>query len=810
MYIESIIDVINEALARINNQVDYIRLLIFFFERVIVEKKYGDLGGIDSFVACRKEIHDLFMNHLQTSLFDNAFDYERIKEVYDLFNQCSKGIDLSELGYIFEELYNKEIDSDTGKLMISTSRKENGMFFSDRKLVRFIVNNILSDDCNFMEKTYIDSSMGAGIFLTEIIAQVSSKEGVDIKCFIENNIYGVDKNPMVVDIFKLCLWIQFPAIDLCKIDEHILSFDSLLVPIYGNEKSWENIFPEVIREKKGFDYVVGNPPWGRIKANIREYNLYYNTLARIFQGKRMKDAISHDSVGTEWEKYREDIAAYSKRLKDRKDFKYQNYIVNTGTTGGDADLYKYFLELSYNILGRGGKLGFIIPASFYMNEGATGLRHLFLENGIIEVLYCFENRGHIFPIHSSYKFSVMIYRKQGCKGKIEKAAFNLTDSSSLFGKMITLDYSIEDLCVCSGGYWTIPECRSKEEMKLYLKLYRAYNKYPSWKVSFNRELDITLDSDIFVLDNEKKPDENYLPLYEGRMVSQYNCYSKKYIKGNGRTAVWEKNLNPEKGEIRPHYYVKRNDVEKRGISLKYRAAYCDITGQKNVRTVLAALIPDNTVCGNKVPTCVFFPDNDIKFHLLWIGIANSFITDWLLRKKIAITLNFFHWNQIPFAWMETDSKEAVLICAAVARILKNKNGIDIESLLDDKVKKKYDDFEQLGNDDLRALIDITVADYYGLNLYEMAMILFDFQGLDQKMKGIPGDMRYGTNRKASFVTRDKVLSQFINSHSLQEDDIVDIYAKAGICITKYTSSEFYSIYERMKFYEENKIVAYTD
>ncbi len=41
-----------------------------------------------------------------------------------------------------------------------------------------------------------------------------------------------------------------------------------------------------------------------------------------------------------------------------------------------------------------------------------------------------------------------------------------------------------------------------------------------------------------------------------------------------------------------------------------------------------------------------------------------------------------------------------------------------------------------------------------LNIYELAMILYDFQALDQNEKGIIGDTRYDTKRKASYVTRD--------------------------------------------------------
>ena len=523
----------------------------------------------------------------------------------------------------------------------------------------------------------------------------------------------------------------------------------------------------------------------------------------------MKDALSASGMDSDWIHYKNTVSEYSKKLKLKETFTHQNYIVNETTTGGDADLYKYFLELSFHLLKENGMIGLIIPASFYRNEGATGLRHLFLENGSIKGLYGFENKKHIFPIHPSYKFLVLLYKKDGKHGQIDKAIFDLTDPSSLLEELTGLSYSIEDLFAFGGDYWTVPECRSKEELSLLRKLCKPLSGRASWHINFKRELDMTLDSELFVLEEEKNSEEKYLPVYEGRMVTQYNCYSKKYISGNGRTAKWEKVSNSREGVIGAHYYVKEKDVIERGINTNYRAAYCDVTGQKNVRTVLSTLIPCGTVCGNKVPTCDF-GNSDLRYHLLWIGIANSFVVDWMIRKKITITLNFFHWHQIPFPCIDIDKDDAAVICASVARILYNKNGIDVYRELGKNVQERYLEFENLKNDELRAMIDVIVTDYFCLDIYELAMILYDFQALDQKVCGVPGDLRYGTSRQTSYVTRDKLLKKYICMHSLPEDNVVEIYRKIGINIANCTSTDYYSINDRIAFYEINNINAYSD
>jgi len=160
--------------------------------------------------------------------------------------------------------------------------------------------------------------------------------------------------------------------------------------------------------------------------------------------------------------------------------------------------------------------------------------------------------------------------------------------------------------------------------------------------------------------------------------------------------------------------------------------------------------------------------------------------------------------------MDIEKDDAIMICASVARILKNNNGIDVFQQLSEKIKERYLEYENFKNEELRAVIDVIVADYFGLDIYELAMILYDFQALDQKACGIPGDLRYGTGRKASYVTRDKLLKKYICMHCLPEDNIVEIYGEIGINIMEYTSSDYYSMNDRMDFYERNNVNAYSD
>ncbi|MCM1541756.1 MAG: Eco57I restriction-modification methylase domain-containing protein [Blautia sp.] len=761
----------------------------------------------------------------QTNIFRDNMPSDILKKILGYLLPLSdhliyeKDFRPEDFGYIFEVFVNKEsLVEDKNVLIDNENRKDEGMFCSDIHMAHFISKQIIMDikKENKSSFTMIDPSMGGGVFIYSFLSNIQEYlDNRELKNCIEQSIYGIDKNELAVDYFLAFLALDYRHLGLRfeVLKKHFVALDSLLLCSDKTCNSWNFLFPQVFKEG-GFDYVVGNPPWGRIKANLREYNLLHMDMTADFQGNSLKREIQKNKKFVhDWENYRKYIGSYSEKLKESTDYSHQKYEVDGNLTGGDSDLYKYFVELGYKLLKKDGILGYIIPASFYMAESATGLRHLLLENGNICYLLNFENKKKIFPIHTSYKFIILIYKKTGQAGKVEKAAFNLTELSVLeadLNKAIHMvSYTRQFLKKCSGDYWTIPECTSIFEQNLLKKMYCQYpmlktKRRDLWSVTFNRELDMTTDSGQFVeKDNANRKD--LIPVYEGRMINQYDSSQKIYISGAGRKAVWRENNN--KKNVISHYYVDRQMNKFQ----YYRACYCDITGQKNVRTILSSLIMPDALCGNKVPTCRFFPDNSIFYHLLWIGLSNSFVIDWIMRKKMTITLNFYHWNQIPFPRLNSNDENALIIATAAAVILEKTNSFDLKLAIQEETSnlfmQRYIANRGRSIDALRLEIDTTVAKLYNLGLEDLAVIMMDFPGIDALKEGIVGDKRLGTNKKTSFVTRDSILYAYAKICGLEDVDLKLLYSKHGEEIL-VTIGEIYILQERIRYYEEKNIMPY--
>jgi hypothetical protein len=256
-----------------------------------------------------------------------------------------------------------------------------------------------------------------------------------------------------------------------------------------------------------------------------------------------------------------------------------------------------------------------------------------------------------------------------------------------------------------------------------------------WCARFCREVDMTKERPKFIAN----PQPGALPLVEGRMVHQHRFGVKGYVSGSGRRAVWAP-MQIGAGALQPQFWIKRDDVPPGSVDRidKQRIGFCDIAGQTNERSLMAAIIPAGVVCGNKVPT-ILFPDDPSEDRLLaWVAIANSIPFDWMLRRVLTTTVNYF-----------------LLQSIALPRL--TKNGLPWRRLVAGARELRELDTAGASPETrtrmarLRAEIDAEVAVTYGLELSDVELILRDFPILDRGQPPITGESK-------STITRDTILA----------------------------------------------------
>ena len=175
---------------------------------------------------------------------------------------------------------------------------------------------------------------------------------------------------------------------------------------------WPVEFPEVFA-KGGFDCVVGNPPWDRIKLQEKEFfSQRIPTIADASNKAARDKMIKALATGNVFE--RQVYAEFEHALHNAdatssfvhyKDFDDCRFAL-TGT--GDVNLYALFAELNLHLRNERGTAGFVCPSGIATDDSTKDFFGEIASKGMLRSLYDFENKEGIFPnVHRMFKFCLL-------------------------------------------------------------------------------------------------------------------------------------------------------------------------------------------------------------------------------------------------------------------------------------------------------------------------------------------------------------------------------------------------------------------
>lgn len=264
----------------------------------------------------------------------------------------------------------------------------------------------------------------------------------------------------------------------------------------------------------------------------------------------------------------------------------------------------------------------------------------------------FENTKEIWfkQVHTAAKFCLYVAWKDGKTDRFD-AAFRVNSKERLqeFSAGRRLTIPVDLVTQFSPSAKAVMEFASQEEIDICARMYARYPKFGA-KIDglpyrhYMAEVHMGNDRALF------SEGDNGLPVFEGRMIDTYDYRAKGYVSGRGRSAVWDELAfgTPLK-RIQPQWRIHADNVpDKLGGRIdRYRIGFCDVASPTNSRGLIAALLPGRTVGGHKVPT-IEFNSFCIEDLLLWLGVANSFVMDFLVRKKVSLTLSYTIMDSLPF------------------------------------------------------------------------------------------------------------------------------------------------------------------
>lgn len=169
-------------------------------------------------------------------------------------------------------------------------------------------------------------------------------------------------------------------------------------------------FPEVfLRERPGFDCIVGNPPWE--EATVEElgfWALRFPGLKRLRAGEQKREIAGLRSE-------RPDLVDEYERAVENAEYVRRTLVAGPypGMGTGDPDLYKAFSWRFWTLVRDGGAVGVVLPRSALSASGSGPWRAAVLDKGsFADVTQLLNNRRWVFDeVHPQYTIGLVSLRR---------------------------------------------------------------------------------------------------------------------------------------------------------------------------------------------------------------------------------------------------------------------------------------------------------------------------------------------------------------------------------------------------------------
>jgi hypothetical protein len=244
-----------------------------------------------------------------------------------------------------------------------------------------------------------------------------------------------------------------------------------------------------------------------------------------------------------------------------------------------------------------------------------------------------------------------------------------------------MTYDTGFLARAGGPRLTPLELRGGVDLRLAERMFAAPHRLGAWsakqRIRFGCDLHMTHNAGSF-----QPPGKGDLTLHEGKTFHQY-------------TDVWD---------TAPRHSVASAAVASATAqaATHHRLAFRDIARSNDERTMIAFIAPPGAVFGHTATVEKWPWTRPIANALLLCGLFNSFCFDWLVRQKAATHLSLYILDGLPVPHFNAEQRR---LLTQAARRLSMSRGRD---------------------DDMRAAVDATVAQAYGLDRASFAHLLSSF------------------------------------------------------------------------------------
>lgn len=433
-------------------------------------------------------------------------------------------VNVDVLGHLFEKsvteleklrvvgLFGKQTsDGDgLGFMPKSAERKRGGVFYTPPQFTQLIVDRTIGvlveqrvetlDDLNarvtaLRKIKCVDPACGSGAFLIAAYEKFEDAYETVVRAMringflkdadalqeafpdyiLNDNIYGVDLSAEAVEISQLALWIRSARKDktLADLSKNIVCGNSLITDSNTHQRAfvWAQRFPQVFKDGGGFDAVIGNPPWERMKLQEREFfSLSSPEIAAAVSAADRRKLIAKVEIENPdlWARYQE-----AKKNAERTLACVRSCDEFPLTAKGDINTYMLFAELARKIVASDGRIGLLVPSGIATDNTTKEFFADVMEGRSLVALYDFENREQVFPdVDGRFKFSVLLMSGKQVKTHPADFVFFAHRIEDLKQADRHIELSDKDLTLLNPNTRTCPIFRSRRDAEITKAVYR--------------------------------------------------------------------------------------------------------------------------------------------------------------------------------------------------------------------------------------------------------------------------------------------------------------------------------------------------
>ena len=507
---------------------------------------------------------------------------------------------------------------------------------------------------------------------------------------------------------------------------------------------WPLEFPSVFhRERPGFDVVVGNPPWNKVKFEMPSFLALHDPGIRGLRSGLERDERA-EHLFRQKPELRQEVEDIRRQIEEQREF-FRPANGYTIQGSGDTDLYKLFCERYASIARSRGFMGVVLPRVAFLNDGSRGFRRWFFKEccpSRIDALL--NNRHWAFDIHPQYSIA-LVTAQVGTPVDGSLTVTGPARNEREFAECITSEGVQVDLSVLASWTpapaddsvreptWELPLLPTPTHVSVLSKL-RGGVRFDALQNPENQKKSkapaaapsLVLYTELHSAQQRAlfthPPGEGRIAVWKGSSFGQYEPHGNDPA-GYGDQKTIEKFLQNKRAHSREFRKAFPKEVLRDPSTLPFhfsRTAFRAISRSTDSRTVISCIVPSRTPLTDRAPY--------IAFHL-WdaseqayvLGVFNSTPFDWQARRSVETTLNYFILNSLTFPppdntpWERIGRLAARLSCVDERFAeFAEEAGVECGQLTDGQ------------RSDMRAEIDALVARAYDLTVDELRFIFTDF------------------------------------------------------------------------------------